>query len=285
MRRSWLVWLWLWLGLAGSAQTLLDQLLQQQRVSYPAAVVTSGFSDPRGVSRYRSQPGLHLGYDIAMAYGSEVRAAWGGRVVSIVPWADGEWGVCVEHPDGTTATYGHVQPRVRPGQLVKPGQPLATIASDHLDVKMRDRQGVHFDYAGRAGWGSTGGGSAGGVLTGGVSASLLAQAEQLRSQLRSALSRPLEQPRLEDWKVLEREGLVSGPPPPEAPDIRGLVRRYRALPAGVGEWGAGDRQQARHWQEQSQALGYRYELGLVSRRHYQEARSRAEAWAQLLREP
>lgn len=136
------------LFLPAQAASLLDQLLLMQRTTYPSACITSGFWDPRGVSRYRSQPGIHLGYDIAMPYGTPVRAAWPGTVTAIVPWAQSEWGVTVVHSDGTSATYGHVQPyRVWVGQSVQSGQVIAQIASDHLDVKMRTAQGVHFDYA------------------------------------------------------------------------------------------------------------------------------------------
>lgn len=133
----------------GPAYALAD-LLAWQRRSYSQAVVTSGFLDPRGVSRYRSQPGLHLGYDIAMPAGSPVLAAWPGTAIALVPWADGEWGVVVEHADGTRATYGHVAPQVQPGAAVVPGMTLGLIAVDHLDVKMRDARGEPLDYGGPA---------------------------------------------------------------------------------------------------------------------------------------
>lgn len=140
--------LWLFLTAAVWAQgTRLDTLLAWQRRSYPSAVVTSGFYDSRGVSRYRRQAGLHLGYDIAMPYGTPVRAAWPGRVVDLVPWTHDEWGVVVELGDGTRATYGHVHPLVSVGERIQRGQIVARIASDHLDVKMRDTQGRPLDYA------------------------------------------------------------------------------------------------------------------------------------------
>ena len=124
----------------------LAELLDWQRRSYAGAVVTSGFFDSRGVSRYRSQPGLHLGYDVAMPAGSPVLAAWSGKVTAVVPWADGEWGVTVEHHDASRATYGHIVPGVKPGTLVTPGMSLGSVAVDHLDVKMRNARGEPLDY-------------------------------------------------------------------------------------------------------------------------------------------
>jgi hypothetical protein len=124
----------------------LSDLVAMQKRSYAAAVVTSVFSDPRGVSRYRSVPGVHLGYDIAMPYGATVYCAWPGRVEAVIPWHGSEVGVKVRHSDGSCATYGHVHSLVRPGDEVQSGSPIASIASDHLDVKMRDRSDTPYDF-------------------------------------------------------------------------------------------------------------------------------------------
>ena len=137
---------WTLLGCVWADGNRLQQLLVQQQVGYAPACITSGFYDTRGVSRYRSQPGLHLGYDIAMPYGAPVRAAWAGVVVALVPWTDSEWGVTVRHVDGSQATYGHVFPLLKVGTPVEVGTVLARIASDHVDVKMRDAQGNPFDF-------------------------------------------------------------------------------------------------------------------------------------------
>jgi hypothetical protein len=124
----------------------LPDLVAMQKRSYSAAVVTSVFSDPRSVSRYRSVPGVHLGYDIAMPYGATVYCAWPGRVEAVIPWHGSEVGVKVRHPDGSCATYGHVHSLVHPGDFLQTGDAIATIASDHLDVKMRDRSDNPFDF-------------------------------------------------------------------------------------------------------------------------------------------
>lgn len=122
------------------------RLLQAQRAHYPEAFVSGTFYDWRTVSRYRSQPGLHLGYDIAMPAGTPVAAAWPGMVVAVIPWSDGEWGVCVESPNGVRTTYGHVVPSVEAGAPVKPGTTLGRVSRDHLDVKMRDVSGDYLDF-------------------------------------------------------------------------------------------------------------------------------------------
>ncbi len=124
----------------------LSELVRMERQSYPQAVVTSGFYDLRGLSRYRSRPGLHLGYDVAMPRGATVLAAWPGRVVAIVPWTNTEYGVSIQLPDGSQVTYGHVSPKVKVGQEIHAGQALATIEIDHVDVKMRDASGAPFDF-------------------------------------------------------------------------------------------------------------------------------------------
>lgn len=122
------------------------RLLQAQRAHYADAFVSGTFYDWRTVSRYRSQPGLHLGYDVAMPAGTPVAAAWPGTVVAVIPWSDGEWGVCVESPNGVRTTYGHVVPAVDPGAPVKPGTTLGHVSRDHLDVKMRDVSGDYLDF-------------------------------------------------------------------------------------------------------------------------------------------
>src|SRR5262249_16960524 len=105
------------------------------RGKYPGAQVISGFNDWRTVSRYRSQAGLQLGYDVALPYGSNVPAVWGGRVVAIVPWYGPQYGISVESPDGVRTTYGHLVPLVTTGQVLQPGQSVGRTVIDHVDVK------------------------------------------------------------------------------------------------------------------------------------------------------
>ena len=130
-----------------SAEAELDNLLRWQREGDSRAYVSSGFHDWRGVSRYRRNPGIHAGYDIAMWAGSVVRTPWRGRVVAVTPWYGSEVGVTVRLDNGWEATFGHIHPCVRVGQQVEPGQALGKVAVDHVDVKMRNASGDPVDFA------------------------------------------------------------------------------------------------------------------------------------------
>jgi hypothetical protein len=130
----------------------LSDLVNIERKIYPGACVTAGFYDFRTVSRYRSHPGLHLGYDIAMPAGSPAACGWPGTVTSVVTWSGEEHGITVVAPDGRQITYGHLSPRVKVGQALKAGDIVGVIVRDHVDVKMRDANGNYRDYgAGQGG--------------------------------------------------------------------------------------------------------------------------------------
>ena len=124
----------------------LAHLLALQQKHWGPAWVTSTFYDWRTVSKYRRKAGLHLGYDIALPFGTTVSAAWAGTVTSVVPWTATEWGVTVRGADGTEVTYGHISPKVASGQQIAPGQVVGRIASDHVDVKMRDSLGRYIPF-------------------------------------------------------------------------------------------------------------------------------------------
>jgi peptidase M23-like protein len=131
----------------------LGHLLALQKQHWGPAWVTSTFYDWRTVSRYRRKAGLHLGYDIALPFGSPVSAGWAGTVSSVVPWTASEWGVTVRGPDGTEVTYGHISPTVAHGQHISPGDVVGRIASDHVDVKMRDGLGRYIPFGENGGRG------------------------------------------------------------------------------------------------------------------------------------
>lgn len=124
----------------------LGHLVALQRQHFPQAWVSGTFYDYRTVSRYRRNPGLHLGYDIAMPYGCAVSAGWDGVVTDIIPWTNTEYGVTVTDATGISVTYGHITPMVSVGQRVKAGGIVARIASDHVDVKMRDAAGQYVPF-------------------------------------------------------------------------------------------------------------------------------------------
>jgi hypothetical protein len=124
----------------------LGHLVALQRQHWSQAWVTSTFYDYRSVSVYRRNPGLHLGYDIALPYGCAVSAGWDGVVTDIIPWTDTQYGVTITDSSGVSVTYGHVSPLVSIGQQVRAGSVIARIASDHVDVKMRDGAGQYVPF-------------------------------------------------------------------------------------------------------------------------------------------
>lgn len=124
----------------------VDDLLRWQRRGDSGAYVSSGFNDWRGVSKYRSRPGLHAGYDIAMVAGSPVRTPWPGTVVAVTPWYGAEVGVTVRLSNGYEATFGHITAVKRLGEAVNPGDILGYVVVDHVDVKMRDARGIFADF-------------------------------------------------------------------------------------------------------------------------------------------
>ncbi|MBQ7567639.1 hypothetical protein IJT17_02425 [bacterium] len=126
--------------------TTLNQLVDLQRISFPEAWVSSTFYEPRSVSIYRRHAGLHLGYDIAMPAGAEVRVGWPGRVVSIAPWYTNQWGVTVLSGNGTEVTYGHIVPSVKVGDVLNTGSVVGVVSLDHVDVKMRDANGNYVPF-------------------------------------------------------------------------------------------------------------------------------------------
>lgn len=132
-------------ALAAATPMTLGQLLATARTKYADAVVTGRFSDTRSVSIYRSHPGLHYGYDVAMPAGTVVPAAWDGEVVAITPWYGQEEGISVV-TGSREATYGHLIPLVKVGQRLKVGDPVGIVARDHVDVKMRGPAGEFIDF-------------------------------------------------------------------------------------------------------------------------------------------
>jgi hypothetical protein len=149
MRRRifWPALLLLWLSAVAWAWADLGALLAWQRRGDSGAFVSSGFHDWRGVSKYRSRPGLHAGYDIAMLPGSAVRTPWAGTVVSIAPWYGYEVGVTLRLDSGWEATFGHITSSVHVGQQVRAGDTVGRVVVDHVDVKVRDHRGGYVDFA------------------------------------------------------------------------------------------------------------------------------------------
>ncbi|MBN9414427.1 MAG: M23 family metallopeptidase [Candidatus Eremiobacteraeota bacterium] len=270
--KRWILWVSL-MG-AATAESRLQQLLDEQRKSYGPAVVTSGFHDARGVSRYRSRPGVHSGYDIAMPAGASVRAAWSGQVRAIIPWADGEWGVEVVLGDGTSATYGHVVPGVSVGQRLEVGQTVGSVARDHVDVKMRDAQGTLFDYAGGVALIS--------LPPAPPRPSPRALAWQQRWRRLSSL--PLPQLSGVQQRQLRAAGLSLQAGKAE-PGWDALFKEWSALSQadrGLLSWTKSDQEEAGRWQSLLEEDRLRYEHGLIARKKLGRTEECARRWKRVL---
>ena len=124
----------------------LETILMLQRVVFPSATISGSFYEWRDVSKYRSVAGMHLGYDIAMPAGTPAVAGWPGQVTRVQPWYGIEHGVTVLSPSGYEATYGHISPRVKVGDVLNAGDTVGLVAVDHVDVKMRGPDGLFFDF-------------------------------------------------------------------------------------------------------------------------------------------
>lgn len=121
-----------------------EYLKRIQRID-PYAVITGWFDDWRDVSIYRSHAGYHLGYDIGLLKGFAVPSGWSGTIVDIVPWASNEWGIYLETKEGYIISFGHLVPTVRIGAKIDPGMTVGTVSVNHVDIKVRDRQGRYID--------------------------------------------------------------------------------------------------------------------------------------------
>jgi hypothetical protein len=117
------------------------------RKYFPLAQVTGRFQDWRTTSKYRRHAGLHYGYDIYLEKGTKIPVLCDGTVTDVINWYGEEYGVTVSSSGGLNLTYGHVSPRVEPGQKVSRGDIIALCWSDHVDLKMRDSAGNFVDFA------------------------------------------------------------------------------------------------------------------------------------------
>jgi murein DD-endopeptidase MepM/ murein hydrolase activator NlpD len=82
---------------------------------------------------YRTSPWpeFHKGVDLAAEYGSQVRAAAAGTVVS-AGWDSGGFGIKVDidHGNGYHTWYAHLsRVEVTPGERIAKGQPIAFVGS------------------------------------------------------------------------------------------------------------------------------------------------------------
>lgn len=127
------------LTIAKSDPTQLDRLTVGQQIHTERAAAAAEAARPKFVaptygrltSSYGQRWGtMHWGVDIANSIGTPIRAAADGIVVESGPASGfGLW-VRVEHADGTSTIYGHIdRTLVYEGQRVKAGDQIATMGN------------------------------------------------------------------------------------------------------------------------------------------------------------
>ena len=120
------------------------------QTKYKDTVITGEFNDWRQISKYRSIPGYHYGYDFAAPQGTEVPAGWAGTVTYISDWGYGEYGVEItgETSSGEkqVTTYGHLNNiYVSLNKKISTGEIIGKIAVNHVDIKMKVN-GSYYDF-------------------------------------------------------------------------------------------------------------------------------------------
>lgn len=134
---------------ASVARRDLDRMAFPSRVPIPDTPVSSGFG--RRTDPFTGRPARHTGFDFPAPYGTPILASAGGRVRFAGP--NGAYGRTVEidHGEGLVTRYGHAsRVLVRVGDILLPGQPIATVGSTgrstgphlHFEV-LRDGTPVH----------------------------------------------------------------------------------------------------------------------------------------------
>ena len=106
----------------------LDAMAFPSRAPVTGIAISSGFG--RRLDPFTGQPARHTGFDYPAPYGTPILASAGGRVRRAGP--NGAYGRTVEidHGDGLVSRYGHASRiLVRVGDLVLPGQQIATVGS------------------------------------------------------------------------------------------------------------------------------------------------------------
>lgn len=216
----------------------LAGLLSTLKKRYRTAQVTGRFNDWRSLSQYRRHAGLHYGYDIALPLGSDVPAAWPGRVVAVTPWHGPQYGITVEW-GGVEVTYGHLIPFVNVGDTIVPDQIVGRTVIDHVDVKMRNAAGKYIDY----GQGFT---AEGGLSTEGYELALkqeqtaLNEVDRLAQILHELEGQAATPAPVGNWQELYSEGAVSKCQFEEARQLQlaaqSLPRRLRQARQRLAEW-------------------------------------------------
>jgi murein DD-endopeptidase MepM/ murein hydrolase activator NlpD len=113
---------------AAVARHDLDRMAFPSRPPLEGMAISSGFG--RRLDPFTGRPARHTGFDYPAPYGTPILASAGGRVRRA--GANGAYGRTVEidHGGGLVTRYGHAaRILVKPGDLVLPGQEIATVGS------------------------------------------------------------------------------------------------------------------------------------------------------------
>ncbi|MEX2342389.1 MAG: M23 family metallopeptidase [Steroidobacteraceae bacterium] len=127
----------------------LDQMAFPSRPPIPGVVISSGFG--HRIDPFTRQLAQHAGIDYTAPYGTSILASAGGRVRRAGPYGAYGRTVEIDHGDGLVTRYSHASRiLVRVGDLLLPGQPIATVGSTgrssgphlHFEI-LRDGTPVH----------------------------------------------------------------------------------------------------------------------------------------------
>ena len=127
----------------------LDAMAFPSRAPIPGVAISSGFG--RRLDPFTRKLAQHAGIDYLAWYGTSILASAGGRVRRAGPYGSYGKTVEIDHGDGLVTRYGHASRiLVRVGDIVLPGQPIATVGSTgrstgphlHFEI-LRDGTQVH----------------------------------------------------------------------------------------------------------------------------------------------
>jgi murein DD-endopeptidase MepM/ murein hydrolase activator NlpD len=127
----------------------LDGMAFPSRPPIPGVEASSGFG--RRIDPFTQRPARHAGLDFTAPHGTSILASAGGKVRRAGPYGAYGRTVEIDHGDGLVTRYGHVyRTVVRVGDIVLPGQPIATVGSSgrstgphlHFEI-LRDGRPVH----------------------------------------------------------------------------------------------------------------------------------------------
>lgn len=127
----------------------LDQMAFPSRAPISGVAISSGFG--RRIDPFTQQLARHAGIDYSAPHGTSILASAGGRVRRAGPYGAYGRTIEIDHGDGIVTRYGHVSRiLVRVGDVLLPGQPIATVGSTgrstgahlHFEI-LRDGRQVH----------------------------------------------------------------------------------------------------------------------------------------------